>query len=98
MDADEQIGLHAARFFHAHLQWHKKISIACEEGAHGQQPVFGFDDGVVDAFTQAMRDLQHHIFFFGAVGANRTGVFATVPRVECDDDDAIGGYALCLCS
>jgi membrane-associated protein len=35
------------------------------------------------------RDLQHHVFFSQAAGSRGAGVFATVPGVERDDDQAV---------
>jgi len=51
-------------------------------------------DGV-DAFAQQMRQLEHHIFFFGAARAYGTGVFAPMAGIQGNDDEPVGGGACC---
>ena len=92
MQADKQVGLHALGFLHAHMEWHKKVGIAREKGAHG----IAIDRRAVDAVAQLVRQAQHHIFLAGAPGANGTRVFATVAGVQRHDDQAVGGSGQCL--
>ena len=73
MDADEQVGLHAACLLHPHVQGYKKISIARHVSPHVRLQV--------NAVTQAVRNLQHHIFFTRAASPYSAGVFAAMTRV-----------------
>ncbi len=86
MDADEQVGLHPPGLLHAHLQRHKKIGVAREEGAHR----VAVDGGGVDAVAQQVGHLEHHVFLARAARADGAGVFAAVAGVERDDDQAVG--------
>jgi hypothetical protein len=45
----------------------------------------------VDAITQAVGDLQHHVLLARAAAAYGAGVFAAVAWVERDNDQALGG-------
>ena len=85
MNADEQVGLHAAGFFHAGGKRHKEVGIARHHGAHGAAA----NAGVVDALAQQVGHFEHHIFFAQAAGAGSTGVFAAVAWVQHHDDDAV---------
>jgi hypothetical protein len=86
MDADEQISLHAPRLVHTDVQRHKKIGVARHVGPHG----VAFDLGCVDALAQPVCDLQHHVLFLCAIGADGAGVFPAMARVQRHDDEPVG--------
>ena len=86
MDADEQIGLHAAGLVHPRGQRHEEVGVARHEGTHGAAA----DARIIDALAQQMADFQHHIFFAQAAGAGGAGVFTAVAGVQGHDDDAVG--------
>ena len=86
VDADKQVGLHASGLLHPHMQGHKEVGIARQKRPHG---VAAHAAGV-DAVTQHLGDLEHHVFLSGAAGANRAGVFTAVARVQRNDDQPVG--------
>ena len=86
MDADEQVGLHAPRFFHPRAQGHEVIAVAGQKRAHG----VAAHGGGVDAVAQQVGHAQHHVFFARARRADGAGVFTAVAGVQRHDDDAVG--------
>ena len=80
MHTHKQIGLHLSGFLNPHMQRHKVVCIARQEGSHG----IAFDSGGIDSIAQFQGDLQNHIFFFGAIGANGTRVLSAMTCVNGD--------------
>jgi len=86
VDADEQVGLHAACLLHAHAQGHEEVAVARHVGPHGA----AVDRALVDAVAQQLGDLQDHVLLIGALGADGAGVLAAMAGVQRHDDDAVG--------
>ena len=93
VDAHKQIRLHLASFLNTNMQWHKIVGIAREVGPHRA----ALDGGGIDAIAQLHGNLQHHILFFGAIGANSTRVFAAMAGVNGNHNQAIcdGRWSRC---
>ena len=68
------------------MQGYKVVGIARQVSAHGA----ALDAGCIDAIAQFQGNLQDHVFFFGAVGANGTGVFAAMACIDGHNDQTIG--------
>ena len=91
VQAYQQVRLHPPGFLHPHMQGHEVVCVPRQKGPHGH----AFDTAVVDALAQQVGKLQHHVFLAGAAGANGAGVFATMARIERDDDHAVDTIGLC---
>ncbi|MNY01470.1 hypothetical protein D3C86_1340020 [compost metagenome] len=74
VDRHEQVGLHAPRLLHAHVQRHEEVRVARHHRAH-----IGLG---VDLGAQPVRDLEHHVLLARAGRANGAGVLAAVTGVQ----------------
>ena len=90
MHADEQVGTNALCLLHPFLQRHEEVGIPRQVGAHG----VARHPRRVDAVPQLVGNLQHHIFFLRAAGADGTRVFTAMTGVDGNDDQPFGGRRL----
>ena len=75
---DEQVGLDAPGFLDPRIQGDVVVVVAGQHRAHSG---LGIDEGLEPA-----RDRQRDVLLEGAASPDRTGVLATMPGIDGDDD------------
>ena len=68
------------------MKRHKVIGIARQVGAHGA----ALHLAGIDSISKLQSDLEHHIFFLGAIGADGTRVLAAVTRINGHHNQSVG--------
>ena len=84
MDGDEQVGLHLAGFFDAHVERDKIVAITREHDPH-----VGL---LFDLGFQALGNGQHDVFFMAATAPDRARILTAVTGVEGDGQQAHQGW------